>query len=481
MSSVSTLLRSVIARVGSFVPTAIAQLVTSHLVIHHYDLATFDSFALVISLIALIPLNDLGVGGAVVSAYAQDGPTSEHAQRVTLTAARTLILSALAVIAIAVGLTAGHLWPRLLGPASGANFYVGLAVAIYALSFVPGLSPSMLLGVNRNHTTIIVQAFFAPTILLGAALLIVFHLNGRWATVVPTAAILVIQLATLVVAARVTEVPWRRLLHRLPRRRRYPGASIRSISLPMMVIILSLPLSLQTDRIVLSHVASLRAVANYSVVVQMFAPVLALVTAASQPLWPMYAQARRQNVPGPNLLRISLLFGTGAAVLSAIIVAIAGPLARDIGGKSMNIGILLPVAAALTVMVQALIGPLAMKLTDPPGLRVIATWNVIAIPINLGMSIVLAQHLGAPGPLLATATTMLLVQTLPLSLYARRRTLRQRARTGASPLPRSGPASDGSGRRREPGRHRFVTTPAGERSQLSRKNVPSSWSSRRER
>lgn len=462
MSSVSTLLRSVIARVGSFVPAAVATLLTSHLVIHHYDLAVFDSFSLVISLTALIPLNDLGVGGAVVSAYAQDGPRSEHAQRVTLTAARTLVVSAAAVIVLASAFTGAHLWPHVLGPASGANFYVGLAVIVYALSFVPGMSPSMLLGVNRNHTTIIVQAFFAPTILLGAILLVVLDLDGRWATVVPTAAILVIQLATLVVAIRVTDIPWRRLLYRLPWRRRFPGASIRSISLPMMVIILSLPLSLQTDRIVLSHVGSLRDVANYSVVVQMFAPVVALVTAASQPLWPMYARARREGVPGPNLLRISLLFCAGATLICACIVAIASPLAHAIGGKGMDIGVLLPVAAALTVMIQALVGPLAMKLTDPPGLRVIATWNVIAIPVNLSFSILLAKHLGAPGPLLATAGTMLVVQTLPVSLYARRRTLRQRAgRAQQYQPPRGGRggAGLGGGRRREPGRHRLVTTP----------------------
>ncbi|MDT4939641.1 MAG: hypothetical protein QOG80_3312, partial [Pseudonocardiales bacterium] len=166
MSSLSTLVRSVLARVGSFVPTAIATLLTSHLVIQHYNLAVFDSFALVISLTALVPLNDLGVGSAVVSAYASDGPTAEHSLRVTLTAARTLFVSSAGVILLSAAFTAGKLWPHLLGPASGANLFVGLAVVIYALSFVPGMGPNMMLGVNRNHTTIIVQAFFAPTILL---------------------------------------------------------------------------------------------------------------------------------------------------------------------------------------------------------------------------------------------------------------------------------------------------------------------------
>jgi O-antigen/teichoic acid export membrane protein len=227
----------------------------------------------------------------------------------------------------------------------------------------------------------------------------------------------------------------------------------------MLIIILSLPLALQTDRIILSHVSSLRAVANYSVVVQIFAPVVALVTAASQPLWPMYARARRDGVPGPNLLKISLLFCAGATLICAVLVALADPLGHVIGGKSMRVGTLLPVAAALTVMIQALVAPLAMKLTDPAGLRVIATWNVLAIPVNLTLSILLAKSLGAPGPLVGTAITMLAVQGLPVSLYARRRTvwMRRRAEHAATWGTESW-RPEGRRRRRAPGRHRLVTT-----------------------
>jgi O-antigen/teichoic acid export membrane protein len=221
----------------------------------------------------------------------------------------------------------------------------------------------------------------------------------------------------------------------------------------MLVIIVSLPLALQTDRIVLSHVSTLRAVANYSVVIQIFAPIVGLVTAASAPLWPMYAKARRDGVPGPNLLRISLLFATAATIIGAALVALANPLGHVIGGPTMRVGLLLPIAAALTVVVQALIAPVAMMLTDPAGLRVIATWNVIAIPVNLGISIVLAKHIGAPGPLLATAGTILIVQGIPTSLYARRRNARLRAGIAAS-----GPAPRPRRRRRQPGRHRLAAT-----------------------
>ncbi|HEV7193728.1 MAG TPA: hypothetical protein VGN35_11055 [Jatrophihabitantaceae bacterium] len=431
-----SLVLSALARAFSLIPAAIATLLTSRVVISHFGLDAFDSFSLIVSLIALIPLNNLGVGTAVTSVFAAHGPQSNRAQRVMLTAARTLTMSMIALTIITVVLTGAKLWPRLLGAASGPNLFVGIAIFMYGVSFVPGLGQSMLLGVNRNHVAILVQTLLAPVTLLLVVAVMVTNIDVRWVIITPTLAVVIINVLTSTVAARATNYSWTRVLSKIPYRRRYPGASIRAISGPMLVITIALPLAYYTDRIVLSHVSTKQAVANYSVVLQMFTPVAALIAAAAQPLWPMYAKAHSEGRRGPGIGRIIMVLFVGSLLLGGALVAIANPLGHLIGGKAIHLGLLIPVAAALSVAGQAPAFPLAMSMRDPAGLRFSATCATLAIPFNLVVSIVLAKHYGAAGPLLSTFSVGLLVQTVPGLIYQRNRQHTGRHRAAATETTR---------------------------------------------
>ncbi|MCW2780948.1 MAG: polysaccharide biosynthesis protein [Marmoricola sp.] len=409
----NAVLRSAIARALSFLPTAVATLLTSRLIIQHYGILTFDAFALVLTLISLIPLNNLGVGAAVTTTYAAEGPESEHSRRVTLTAARTLAVSSVGTAAVVVGLTAIHAWPSLLGVASGPNKYTGLAALVFALSFLPGLGQSMLLGVHRNHVVVISQTFFTPLILLGTVGVIGFGVTGDAVMLGPPISLVIINILTCALATRSTGISWRWLLRALPWRRRYPGASIRGMSGPVLLITLATPIALQSDRLVLSHVSTTQAVADYSVVMQIFAPAIALIAASAQPLWPIYAAARAEGRSGPSLPKMLLLFGGAGALCGALLALVANPVASLIGGDQIHLGWLLPLAGALAVVTAALSYPVAMSLMDPSGVRLIATLTLVALPLNIGLSIIFARHWGAAGPLFASVLVGILVQTLP--------------------------------------------------------------------
>lgn len=429
-----SVLRSALARALSFVPIAVATLLTSRLIIQHYGIGSFDSYALIVSLIFLIPLNNLGVGASVTSSYAADGPQAEHARRVTVTAARVLTLSTVGTAAAALLLGAFGWWPTLLGAASGPSGTVGVAIALYAVSFVPGLGQNMLLGVNRNHVTVLVQAAFAPFILLGVVGVLLAGADRRWLLVVPTAAMLAVTLLTASVAARTTGVSWAGVLRAVPFPRRFPGARIRQLSGPVLISTLANPIALQSDRIVLSHVSTEHEVATYSLVVQIIAPAMALVAAAAQPLWPIFTKARADGADGPGLSRVLALFGAAGAALGLVAALLANPIAALIGGSKVHsVGILLPVAGALTIVTAALAYPVAMHLMDPAGARFVALATCVALPLNLGASIWLASWLGAPGPLLGTVIVGLLVQTGPAVIYARNRHRVGRHRVGAAP------------------------------------------------
>jgi O-antigen/teichoic acid export membrane protein len=413
--------RSGIARLASFVPTATATLFTSRLIITHYGLAAFGSFALVLSLINLIPLNNLGVGAAVTSAYAAGSRDSEHARRTLLTSARFLTLSMAITALIAVGVGSLGLWPTLLGGASGPNLWCAIALIVYAVSFVPGLGTSMLLGVHRNHLTVLIQTFYNPLILVLVGVAIVGGVDGDAVMIAPCVALVVVHSLTSGIAGRITKTSWTRLLAALPNRRRHPGASIRAMSGPVLFITLSTPIALQSDRIVLSHVSSTQAVADYSVAMQIFAPALALIAASAQPLWPIWTAARTEGRRGPGVGRVLGLFCAAAIAIGAVLALIADPMASLIAGDRVHISALLAFSGGLAVLTAGASYPVAMSLMDPVGVRFVLACTLLALPANIGLSVVLGQHFGAPGPLLASCIVGLCVQALPGLVYSRDR------------------------------------------------------------
>ena len=409
------------ARLLGLVPQAIATLIASRLILDHYGLHSFNTYALVIALMALIPLNNLGVGASVTQAVAAYGAADDRSARAALTASRVLSLSALGLAVVATGLGALDLWPDLLGDASGSNWATVLALVVFALTFVPGLAPSVMLGANRNHVAIVVGSFLAPVSLLVVIALIVGDLDARLVMVVPPLALLVINLVMMLVSSRLVGFPWRRVLSETPWRDRFPGARIRSLSGPMLITSLCVPITFCTDRIVLSHVSTEEAVANYSVVLQLCAPIIALIVAAAQPLWPMFTEARSRGEHGPRLGKVFLAFGAGTMVCGAALVLLADPIGHVIGGDRINLGYVLPAVAALVMVLLAIAYPLSMSLVDPAGARFVAICAVITLPTNILMSTWLSAELGAVGPLLSLLIVSTSVQVVPILIFSRRR------------------------------------------------------------
>jgi hypothetical protein len=361
------------------------------------------------------------MGAAVTSAFAERGPRDEHSIAVMLTAMRVLSVSSLALAAASAVVAALDAWPTLLGSASGPNAYVGAAVCIYALTFLPGLGQRMLLGIERNHMVVIIQTLWNPLMLAGVAILALTGVGPAWIVLVPSVSGLAVTVLTFWYAVRITDFPVWTVLARIPFRGRFPGGSVWAISGPMVVLTLCVPVILQSDRIVLSHVSTRQVLANYTITMQIFAPVAALIAASALPLWPMWIRARARGERGPSVVGVVSVFCGAAGVICAVLVLIANPLGHLIGGPKIHLGVALPAAAALAITMQAAALPVGMALRDPRGLRFVAGCTAIALPINIGLAVGLAELWGGPGPLVATFLVSLFVQTLPASWYLRRR------------------------------------------------------------
>jgi O-antigen/teichoic acid export membrane protein len=312
------------------------------------------------------------------------------------------------------------LWPAVLGDAAYGGWLFGLGMAFYALGFVPGLGDAMLLGVHRNHVTILVQSLVMPVALVMVGVLVAVDADPRIVVVVPAASFAATNAITMIFAARSTGFRWRSVLAKVPRPRLHAGARIRGVAGPRLVNNIAVPLALASDLVVLSHFSTPDQVADYGICLQLFTPLTALVAAAAAPLWPIYLAAKADGSSGPPVLRTVLGFLGATALVCALLVPLAPWAGRVISGGQVQLGVLLPCAAALMAMVFAASFPVGMALTTPRELRFSATVSVIALPLNVGASILLARSIGAPGPLIATAVVGL-AQTGAAAFFLRTR------------------------------------------------------------
>lgn len=414
-----------LARSFGFLPQGIATLLASHLIIKHYGLHAFDTYALIVSVMALIPLNNLGVGASITQAIAAHGPQDEQSTRAALTASRVLTVSALSVAAVSTVLGLLDLWPTLLGDQAGANAFTAAGIIVYAVSFVPGLAQSVLLAAGRNHVSLIVISFQAPLALLVIGLLVVLDAGEGWVIVVPALAVLGVNLVNLVLSEYLVKFPWGRILRSVPFRRRHPGARIWNLSGPMLITSLCVPIAFTGDRIVLSHVSTAEELANYSVVLLIFAPVMGLIVAIAQPLWPMFTKARSQGERGPAMKLVFGAFILGTVLVCAALVLVSDRLGHLIGGDKIDLGYFLPTMIALVMVVLAIAYPLSMSMIDPAGARFAAVCAVLTVPTNIAGSIWLAREYGAPGPLMSLFVVSLVVQVIPSLIFVRRRERRR--------------------------------------------------------
>ncbi|MGI8760116.1 MAG: lipopolysaccharide biosynthesis protein [Jatrophihabitantaceae bacterium] len=431
------ILASGAARLISLPVTAIATLLSTRIVIQHYGIAVFDGFSLVVSMMALLSVNDLGAGAAVTNAVAGSPRGDAYPERVALTAARVSLVAAMVAGTASVLITGTDSWTGVAGAAVYSNVAFGAATLVICFSFPPLLGQSVLLGANKNHVYLVLQALLAPLILGVIAILVLVDARGSLVIIVPAGALFAVALSTSVVSARVVPFPWVRILRHVAFRRRYTGASIRSVATPMLVIQLATPIALQADRIILSHFGTASQLADYSVSVQLFAPVTVLVTSVAQPLWPMFTAARENATAKPPLRKILTVIVLGALATCGAIVALAAPLGRLVGSAAIDLGVLLPFANALVVLTYAVTFPIAMAILDGPGRRLAATVSVLALPVNIGLSILFIPQLGASSPLFATAVVTLVMQTAPFAWYFRVAARRRRPRH-AYGIPRDG-------------------------------------------
>jgi O-antigen/teichoic acid export membrane protein len=420
--------RSAGVRVVVLAVSALAGIVITRLVIDHYGEAAYAQYALLVGIGMLLPFADLGMSAVIMNVVAEspDPRTDPRVRDVVVTAVRILLVSMVVLFAVAGLLTLGGWWSAVLGggliEGSGPRA-AALCLLAFAVALPFGVGQRILSGLGRNHLSVAITGAMSPIVLL---VLVVATATGApigdYVAVVPYLVLFLLAVAVTAVAAHFAAPAVRQGFGAVFSRHRPQDTGFRETAGPALVQYVALPLAMQTDRLVLSHRSGVSELAQYSLAAQLFTPVGAVVATAGVALWPVFARQRAGlDQGGGSPMRIALVFGAVAAVVSTVLALLSPWLFHLASGGEVRVSTWLVVTFVAFTVVQALKLPLGTFLTDPAGLRFQAWGVALLLPANLGLSWWLAAPLGAVGPILASVTTVAALQLLPTWWLARRR------------------------------------------------------------
>lgn len=420
------MISALLARALTTFTSALFGVLTARMILGESSVEYYTAYALITTLPALILFSDLGSGAVLVNTIAASSdPDRDPQVEVTITAVGRVMLGfATVVMAISViGYFTG-LFELLLGDTGrlpNAGLAAFLCLATFALTVPLGIWPRVLLGLQRNHLTVLIQGL-APPANFGFVWAILNLGSGAHIMLAMSfylSAFVVALIGTLI-AGRLLPTALLRGARRIPWPRRFPGVRVMDVGWPMLAQMLSAPLSLTSQRFVLAQFAPTAVVAEYTAAAQVFLSFMGMINAAGLALWPQFAKQRAAGTLQGGPGRFSVVFGAAAALVMTGICLVSGPLFAFTTNDQITVGPAALVGFSAMVVFQAVLYPLGMFIMDKPGIRFQMIPTLTMALGSLGLAVVLTPALGLIGPIVGNCAAVLLAQIIPFSLYIRR-------------------------------------------------------------
>lgn len=402
--------------------TGVLGIFTNRAIIASFGVEAYSQYGLLSTLPTLLPFADLGMAAVVINAASEatDPRQDENLRRTIATAFRILLGSAAVIIGVALLLTLFGAWRTVLGTGgllAGADLVPLVCFAILAIGLPLSVGQRILVGLGRTTTQIAASGITGPIMFFGVFAFAAFApMAGNYLAVLSYGASTLVSLVCLLLAARLIKPQVGEALKQVPFRRRYPGVHALHLALPMLVQMMALPVAMQTDRLLLSHLTRGNELAQYNLASQLFNIVLQTIAAAGVTLWPVFAKARATaTVVSPMRPTIAFL-ALGAA--GAVTMAVLSPfLVSFVTDDKFTLDPLLVAAFVIFIALQAAKYPAGMYMTDARGLRFQVRPILMMVPINVALSWWLTTLVGAAGPVLGSAIGVLIFQVIPNLVY----------------------------------------------------------------
>lgn len=399
-------------------------LLTTRLIIEHFGKAAYAQYGLLASFPSLLPFADLGMAAVVINAVssADDVRSDDYLRRSITTAFRILLAAGLVIGTVGAVITLLGLWPTLLGSgltSGGANAAL-ICLLIFGLVLPMTVGQRIMVGLRRTTAQVASQSVVAPFMFICVGAVVLAGIPfGSYLSVFTYVANSLVSVICLVLAARALKPQLGLSIRDIPRIRSAPGVKALDLAWPMLVQMIALPLAMQTDRLLLSHLTTGDELAQYNLTSQLFGLVLQTIAAGGVALWPIYARARAQKSVHSPFKPMLVFLGVGL-LMAVVLALLSGWIATFVSDGSIQLDRWLVIGFVAFVAVQAAKYPLGMYMTDKRGLR-FQVWPILVmVPANLGISWWLIGVIGPGGPIIGSMVTVLFCQVIPNYLFVRR-------------------------------------------------------------
>lgn len=420
-------LMALLARAATMVVSLVCGVMTTRLALGDAGVEYYALYTVLIGIPALLAFTDLGSSAVLVNSVATDDDfrRSPRVRGQLRSVWRIMLCFAVTAMAANTALYITGAWGAVLGEPGGlpeAQLAAFVCLTIFCLAIPLGVWTRILLGLRRNHVVILLQGLISPLTLLAVWAMISigtdavhpFLVAGSFAA---TALVAVLGFSvTAYVSRPLMSMSARHLL----RFRSYPGERVMDVGWPMLAQLLSPPIAVSTQRLVLAQWSGSTEVAEYGVAGQVFFALQGLVLAAGVALWPLYARRRAQGTLHRGPAVQSVIFGGSVAIATGIIALIGPWLFGFITNGTLTIRTSTILSFGLMITCIATLYPLGMFLMDARGLRFQVVPTLLMAFGSLGLSIILTPQWGTAGPLLANSFAVIVCQIVPFALYIRR-------------------------------------------------------------
>lgn len=397
--------------------SGILAIFTGRLIIQEFGTDAYAQYGLLSTLPSLLPFADLGIAAVVINAVAgaRHPRTDEYVRQVIVTSMRVLICSGGVLLLVALVISGLNLWPVVFGDGLMADGQTAslLCVGVFAAALPLAVGQRVLVGLGRTTTQIAAQSVVAPFMFCSIGALVLLNIPaGGYLSVFSYLGMALVSIICLVVAAKSLHPQLGRAFRQIPFRRRHPSVPVLGMAWPMLVQMVALPIAMQTDRLLLSHLTNGPELAEYNLAAQLFGMAIQTIAAAGMALWPFFAKAR--STKEINSPMVPTLWFLGGGTLLGVGLAILAPfLAAYMSGQSIVLDKWLVWGFVIFVLLQAAKYPIGMYMTDLRGLRFQVIPVILMIPISLGLSWWLIGLIGPGGAIIGSAAAVAICQVFP--------------------------------------------------------------------
>jgi O-antigen/teichoic acid export membrane protein len=422
--------------------SSLAMLVSLPLAVSYLGAERFGVWATIASTVVFLNLLDLGIASTLTNHVAQSYAVGDrqHAVRSVTNA-----LALTVVVAAGVGLFVAALWHYLnwaklfnvsatVQPAEVSRT-VAAAMALVLLGMPASLSNRILAGFQEVHVSNLVVALGTVANLAGllagialrTSMPVLFVMSTGWVTIGNLGSLAVLLL---------WRKPWLR-----PRRSLLAWAVARELlssGSGFLLIQIAGAVVFSSDNVVLSHFLGPAQVTPYNVTWRLVGLTAAMQGLLFPALWPAYAEAYARG----DFAWMRRAFRLTLRATLALNIAVAGlllslgqTLIRSWVGSAAVPSFALLALMSLWAVLSGAMTVESCLLAAVNRTREQGVLSVIAAGLNLALSIVLVQRVGAVGVIMGTVLSYLLVLVVPQSLLVRQVLRRQTRATLNSRQP----------------------------------------------